>query len=168
MALDAERASGYRYGSRAYLVQLRGSYVGTTLFDLIALGDLAVLDAPLANSEWVLHAASQDLPCLAEAGMRPRTLFDTELAGRLAGSPLVAWNRLAQMLGLGLAKGHGAADWSTWPPPPAWLTYAALDVEALIDAKRHGETARHAGQARLGPPGVRRHRGRAAPTPPRA
>lgn len=136
VALDAERASGYRYGSKAYLVQLRRSDVGTALFDPIALGDLAVLDAPLADSEWVLHAASQDLPCLAEAGMRPRKLFDTELAGRLAGLPRVGLGPLVeQMLGLGLAKGHGAADWSVRPLPPAWLTYAALDVEVLVELR---------------------------------
>lgn len=136
VALDAERASGYRYSSRAYLVQLRRADVGTALFDPIALGDLASLDAPLARSEWVLHAANQDLPCLAEIGMRPRTLFDTELAGRLAGLPRVGLGPLVeQMLGLGLAKGHGAADWSNRPLPPAWLTYAALDVEVLIELR---------------------------------
>lgn len=136
VALDAERASGFRYGSKAYLVQLRRADVGTALFDPIALGGLADLDAPLADSEWVLHAASQDLPCLAEAGMRPRKLFDTELAGRLAGLPRVGLGPLVeQMLGLGLAKGHGAADWSTRPLPPAWLTYAALDVEVLIELR---------------------------------
>jgi len=136
VALDAERASGYRYGSRAYLVQLRRPDVGTGLFDPIALGDLALLDAPLASSEWVLHAASQDLPCLADVGLRPRRLFDTELAGRLAGLPRVGLGPLVEkMLGLGLAKGHGAADWSIRPLPPAWLTYAALDVEVLIELR---------------------------------
>ena len=75
-------------------------------------------------------------PCLADAGMRPRKLFDTELAGRLAGLPRVGLGPLVeQMLGLGLAKGHGAADWSTRPLPPAWLTYAALDVEVLIELR---------------------------------
>ncbi len=136
VALDAERASGFRYGSRAYLVQLRRADLGTALFDPAALGDLAVLDGPLSGSEWVLHAASQDLPCLAEIGLRPRQLFDTELAGRLAGLPRVGLGPLVeQMLGLGLAKGHGAADWSTRPLPPAWLTYAALDVEVLIELR---------------------------------
>jgi len=136
VALDAERASGYRYGSRAYLVQLRRPDVGTVLFDPVPLGDLQVLDEPLASSEWVLHAASQDLPCLAELGMRPRTLFDTELAGRLAGLPRVGLGPLVeQMLGLGLAKGHGAADWSTRPLPATWLTYAALDVEVLLELR---------------------------------
>lgn len=136
VALDAERASGYRYSARAYLVQLRHPDHGTALFDPVALGDLAVLDRPLAGSEWVLHAASQDLACLADVGMRPRRLFDTELAGRLAGLPRVGLGPLVeQMLGLGLAKGHGAADWSTRPLPEDWLVYAALDVEVLVELR---------------------------------
>ncbi len=136
VALDAERASGFRYGSRAYLVQLRRGDVGTALFDPVPLGDLAVLQASLAGCEWVLHAANQDLPCLADLGLRPRTLFDTELAGRLAGLPRVGLGPLVErMLGLSLAKGHGAADWSTRPLPAAWLTYAALDVEVLVELR---------------------------------
>jgi len=136
VAIDAERASGFRYGSRAYLVQLRRPDLGTVLLDPIPLGDLSVLDAPLARSEWVLHAASQDLPCLAEIGIRPRRLFDTELAGRLAGLPRVGLGPLVeQMLGLHLRKGHGAADWSTRPLPHDWLVYAALDVEVLVELR---------------------------------
>lgn len=136
VAIDAERASGFRYGSRAYLVQLRRRDAGTALLDPIALGDLQVLDQPLARSEWVLHAATQDLPCLAEAGIRPRRLFDTELAGRLAGFPRVGLAPLVErMLGLQLRKGHGAADWSTRPLPHDWLVYAALDVEVLVDLR---------------------------------
>ena len=136
VALDAERASGFRYSGRAYLVQIRRADIGTVLLDPIALGDLAPLDAPLSSSEWVLHAANQDLSCLAEVGIRPRTLFDTELAGRLAGLPRVGLGPLVErMLGLGLAKGHGAADWSTRPLPAAWLTYAALDVEVLLELR---------------------------------
>jgi len=136
VAIDAERASGFRYGGRAYLVQLRRPDLGTTLLDPVALGDLQVLDHPLARSEWVLHAATQDLPCLAEAGIRPRRLFDTELAGRLAGFPRVGLAPLVErMLGLQLRKGHGAADWSTRPLPHDWLIYAALDVEVLVDLR---------------------------------
>lgn len=136
VAIDAERASGFRYGGRAYLVQLRRRDTGTALLDPIALGDLQVLDQPLARSEWVLHAATQDLPCLLEAGIRPRRLFDTELAGRLAGFPRVGLAPLVErMLGLQLRKGHGAADWSTRPLPHDWLVYAALDVEVLVDLR---------------------------------
>jgi len=136
VAIDAERASGFRYGARAYLVQLRRPDLGTALLDPVALGGLQVLDQPLARSEWVLHAATQDLPCLAEAGIRPRRLFDTELAGRLAGFPRVGLAPLVErMLGLQLRKGHGAADWSTRPLPHDWLVYAALDVEVLVDLR---------------------------------
>ena len=136
VAVDAERASGYRYGQRAYLVQLRRAGAGTALIDPGRFPDLKLLDAALADAEWVLHAASQDLPCLAELGMRPRKLFDTELAGRLAGFERVGLGTMVeQVLGFTLEKGHSAADWSTRPLPSAWLTYAALDVELLIELR---------------------------------
>ncbi len=136
IALDAERASGYRYSQRAYLVQLHRADIGTVLIDPIPLGDLEVLAGPLADAEWVLHAATQDLACLAEIGLRPRTLFDTELAGRLAGLPRVGLGPLVeQMLGLSLRKGHGADDWSRRPLPDSWLVYAALDVDVLIELR---------------------------------
>ena len=136
MAVDAERASGYRYSQRAYLVQLRRAGAGTFLIDPIELPDLSSLDEALADAEWILHAANQDLPCLAELGMRPRRLFDTELAGRLLGSERVALGTmLEQYLGISLEKGHSAADWSTRPLPHDWLVYAALDVELLIELR---------------------------------
>lgn len=133
VALDAERASGYRYSQRAYLVQLRRAGVGSSLIDPIALDDLSAVGDALADAEWILHAASQDLPCLAELGMRPSRLFDTELAGRLLGEERVALSTTTERyLGVGLEKGHSAADWSTRPLPYDWLVYAALDVELLI------------------------------------
>nr|GID85658.1 3'-5' exonuclease [Actinoplanes derwentensis] len=150
VAVDAERASGYRYTQRAYLVQLRRAGSGTVLLDPMPLDDLRTLDAALADTEWVLHAASQDLPCLSELGMRPRRLFDTELAARLAGFERVGLAALTeQLLGYSLEKHHSAADWSTRPLPESWLTYAALDVEMLTDLRdllvdeleRQGKTA---------------------------
>jgi ribonuclease D len=136
VALDAERASGYRYSQRAYLVQLRRAGVGTALIDPIALPDLQPIDDAIGDAEWILHAAAQDLPCLAEVGMRPKRLFDTELAGRLLGIERVALGTMVeQHLGIGLEKGHSAADWSTRPLPYDWLIYAALDVELLIDLR---------------------------------
>ncbi|MGI8665989.1 MAG: HRDC domain-containing protein [Jatrophihabitans sp.] len=136
VAIDAERASGYRYSQRAYLVQLRRAGAGTVLIDPIELPDLSSIDAALADAEWILHAATQDLPCLAELGMSPRRLFDTELVGRLLGSERVALGTmLEQYLGISLEKGHSAADWSTRPLPHDWLVYAALDVELLIELR---------------------------------
>ncbi len=136
VAVDAERASGYRYSQRAYLVQLRRDGVGTALIDPIACPDLSGLSEALQGGEWVLHAASQDLPCLAEVGMLPDRLFDTELGGRLAGLERVGLGAMVEkLLGLGLEKGHSAADWSTRPLPEPWLVYAALDVEVLLELR---------------------------------
>jgi ribonuclease D len=136
VAIDAERASGYRYSQRAQLVQLRRAGFGTVLIDPIALPDLSSIDAALVDAEWILHAANQDLACLAEVGMRPRRLFDTEVIGRLLGSERVALGTMVQQyLGIALEKGHSAADWSTRPLPADWLNYAALDVELLIELR---------------------------------
>ena len=136
VAVDAERASGYRYGQRAYLVQLRRNGSGTGLIDPIPLPDLSVVQDAIADAEWVLHAANQDLPCLAEIGLVPRRLFDTELAARLAGLPRVGLGPVVEsLLGFSLQKGHSAADWSTRPLPEDWLVYAALDVEVLVDLR---------------------------------
>jgi ribonuclease D len=140
-AVDAERASGFRYSNRAYLIQIRRAGAGTVLIDPVSHGGdpltvLRPVAEVLADDEWILHAADQDLPCLAEVGMRPPALYDTELAGRLLGFDRVNLAAMAQrLLGLGLAKGHGAADWSKRPLPSAWLNYAALDVEVLIELR---------------------------------
>ncbi|MFI2751948.1 HRDC domain-containing protein [Cellulomonas sp. P22] len=136
VAVDAERASGYRYGQRTYLVQLRREGAGTALIDPIALPDLSTLSEALVGVEWVLHAASQDLPGLAEQGLRPSRVFDTELGARLLGLERVGLAAVvAELLGLGLAKEHSAVDWSTRPLPEQWLRYAALDVEVLVELR---------------------------------
>src|SRR5437764_990903 len=140
-AVDAERASGFRYSNRAYLVQIRRAGAGTVLIDPVNHGDdpvatLAPVAKVLASDEWVLHAADQDLPCLAEIGITPQKLYDTELAGRLAGYDRVNLAAMVQrLLGLQLMKGHGAADWSKRPLPDEWLNYAALDVEVLLELR---------------------------------
>ena len=140
-AVDAERASGFRYSNRAYLIQIRRAGAGTVLIDPVSHGDdpmraLRPVAEVLNQGEWILHSADQDLPCLAEVGLRPSALYDTELAGRLAGYDRVNLATMVQrLLGFGLAKGHGAADWSRRPLPSEWLNYAALDVELLIELR---------------------------------
>ncbi|TDL43432.1 ribonuclease D [Microbacterium oleivorans] len=136
VAVDVERASGFRYSQRAYLIQVyrRGSEV--FLFDPPAIGDMSALQAAIGDEEWVLHAASQDLPSLREAGLEPPRIFDTELAARLLGHERVGLGAVVeQTLGITLAKAHSAADWSTRPLPQGWLEYAALDVLHLIDVR---------------------------------
>ncbi|MEV0467178.1 ribonuclease D [Nocardia tengchongensis] len=137
LAVDAERASGFRYSNRAYLIQLRREGAGSFLIDPIPVdGDLAPLADAINGLEWVLHSADQDLPGLAELGLYPAELFDTELGGRLAGYERVGLAAMVEkLLGRELKKGHGAADWSTRPLPDDWLNYAALDVELLLELR---------------------------------
>jgi ribonuclease D len=147
VAVDAERAHGFRYSQRAYLLQLRRAGSGTHLIDPIAFGqtddsgsfvaaDLSEVRRAIVDAEWVVHAASQDLPCLFEVGLLPTVLFDTELAARLLGYPRVALGTMIeQTFGVRLLKEHSAADWSTRPLPTDWLRYAALDVELLVELR---------------------------------
>ena len=151
VALDAERASGFKYSQRAYLIQLRRQGSGSHLIDPTLFPNLNPLQEALVGVDWILHAASQDLVCLAEVGLVPTAnVFDTELAGRLLGLPRVGLGPLIEtQLGYSLAKEHSAADWSTRPLPESWLNYAALDVEFLIElwelleAQLHGADKHH-------------------------
>ena len=139
-AVDAERASGFRYSARAYLIQIKRNGGGLHLIDPIAFGVnhplILELNDVLNSDEVILHASTQDLPCLREIGINPQRLFDTELAGRIAGLPRVGLGPLLEsLMGVSLAKEHSAADWSVRPLPENWLTYAALDVELLVELR---------------------------------
>lgn len=139
-AVDAERASGFRYSARAYLIQIKRNKGGLHLIDPIPFGPGHALFVELNNllntDEVILHASTQDLPCLRELGINPVKLFDTELAGRIAGLPRVGLGPLLEsLMGVSLAKEHSAADWSARPLPKDWLTYAALDVELLVELR---------------------------------
>ena len=141
-AVDAERASGFRYSARAYLIQIKRTDGGLHLIDPIPFGPGHQLFIDLNNllntDEVILHASTQDLPCLRELGINPIKLFDTELAGRIAGLPRVGLGPLLEsLMGVLLAKEHSAADWSARPLPKDWLTYAALDVELLVELRDH-------------------------------
>lgn len=136
VAVDVERASGFRYSQRAYLVQVFRRGAGVFLFDPPELGDFAPLQEAIGDTEWVFHAASQDLPSLRELHLEPPSIFDTELASRLLGHERVGLGAVVEdTLGITLKKEHSASDWSTRPLPDSWLDYAALDVLHLIDVR---------------------------------
>jgi len=138
-AIDAERASGFKYSQRAYLVQVMRVGSPIYLIDPVNLAEspaMAALAECLASDEWILHAATQDLPCLGELGLRPTALFDTELGSRLASLERVGLGAVVErFLGVRLAKEHSAADWSIRPLNEDWLNYAALDVDVLHDVR---------------------------------
>lgn len=136
VAVDVERASGFRYSQRAYLVQAFRRGAGAFLFDPPQIGDMSALQESIGGTEWILHAASQDLPSLRELHLTPPSIFDTELAARLLGHDRVGLGAVVEdTLGITLAKAHSAADWSTRPLPQPWLEYAALDVLHLVDVR---------------------------------
>lgn len=136
VAVDVERASGFRYSQRAYLIQLFRQDAGVFLFDPVAIDDFAPLQRAIDDAEWILHAASQDLPSLHDAGLSPASLFDTELAARLLGHERVGLGAIVEeVLGITLEKAHSADDWSTRPLPQSWLEYAALDVVYLVELR---------------------------------
>ena len=128
IAVDAERASGYRYSARAYLIQLkRNSQI--YLIDPIPFmnsetGSKLVreLNEILQSDEVILHASTQDLPCLREWGIHPKCLFDTELGARIAGLPRVGLGALVEhFFARSLAKEHSAVDWSLRPLNQDWI-----------------------------------------------
>ena len=143
IAIDAERASGYKYSARAYLIQIKRNGGGLHLIDPIAVGETKYwgeLNKTFADQEWIIHASTQDLACLREVGIDPQIMFDTELAGRIAGCERVGLGPLTeQLLGVTLAKEHSAVDWSLRPLRPEWLNYAALDVDLLIELRNEIE-----------------------------
>lgn len=139
LAIDAERASGYRYSQRAYLIQIYRENGGLHLIDPIPLKESKLwekFNKEFSAYEWVIHASTQDLPCLIDVGLKPELLFDTELGARIAGCERVGLGPLAEsLLELQLAKEHSAVDWSIRPLRPEWITYAALDVDILLDIR---------------------------------
>ncbi len=141
IAVDAERASGYKYSQRAYLIQIRREGSGIFLIDPIACPDLSSISNALSDCEWIIHASTQDLACLREVGISPTSLFDTELGARIAGFERVGLGALIELLlNRSLAKEHSAVDWSTRPLPEPWLNYAALDVELLVELRNEVES----------------------------
>lgn len=141
-AVDAERASGFKYSQRAYLIQIHRVGTPIYLIDPAAISPDAspvpfeALAAVMATDEWILHAASQDIPCLRELGINPVAVFDTELGSRIGGLPRVGLGAVTEhLLGLKLAKEHSAVDWSIRPLKEDWLNYAALDVDVLLELR---------------------------------
>ena len=133
IALDAERASSFRYTSRAYLIQLYVQGIGAIVIDPLSVPDLTKLSSWVNRHCVLLHSATQDLECLRELGIHPQNLFDTELAAKLLGKPKVGLQALLESeLAVHIEKEHSAADWSQRPLPENWLHYAAQDVEHLL------------------------------------
>lgn len=136
-ALDTEFHRERTYWPRVALVQL--AWAG----GIAVVDPLAVDVRPLAKvldgeGTAVLHAAQQDLEVLTRAcGTIPRRLFDTQLAAGFVGhsTPSLV-NLLAAELGVHLPKGERLTDWLRRPLTADQRTYAAADVEHLLELHR--------------------------------
>ena len=138
LAADAERASGFRYSHEDWLIQFKRKGAGIGLLDPIELTKLGAdwneFNKAVGDAPWIIHDSMQDLPGFFDIGLRPRALFDTEIAAKLLGRKRFGLSSVTEYyLGLTLAKEHSAADWSYRPLPRDWRNYAALDVELLIE-----------------------------------
>jgi ribonuclease D len=137
IGLDAERASGFKYSNRAYLVQFSTAdsifLLDPTVF---SQSDLNSLIETVNQKLWILHSATQDIPCLRELGFTPSAIYDTELSARICGIEKFGLSSIAlELLDLEMEKEHSAADWSQRPLSAEMLNYAALDVDVLHDLK---------------------------------
>jgi ribonuclease D len=133
-ALDTEFHRERTYFPRLALVQLAWRD-GLALIDPLAV-DVATLRQVLAGPGLaVLHASDQDLEVLELAcGTGPSRLFDTQIAAGFVGlsSPSLAVLH-ERFLGIRLPKGDRLTDWLARPLRESQLTYAASDVEHLLD-----------------------------------
>ena len=73
VAADAERASGYRYSQRDWLIQLKREGAGIALVDPVALSGQGVswsaFNEAVGEAEWIIHDSLQDLPGFNELGI---------------------------------------------------------------------------------------------------
>jgi len=132
--LDTEFHRERTYFPHLALIQISWAS-GIAVVDPIAV-DVAplarLLDGP---GLMICHAAEQDLEVLRLAcGTRPSRLFDTQVAAAFIGLGFASLSRLVTALtGATLAKGDRLTDWTRRPLDESQITYAAADVEHLLD-----------------------------------
>ena len=131
---------------RTYFAQLCLLQVSTTddIYCVDPLGDedLADVWGAIAQREWVVHSARQDIEVIYQTTERmPSNIFDTQVAAALLGfQPQIGYSGLVkELFDVELPKSHTRADWSKRPLPDEYLEYAAEDVEYLLPA--HDELA---------------------------
>jgi ribonuclease D len=139
LAVDVEADAMHAFRARLCFLQV-GTDEDVFLFDTLQPGVEPQLLAPIMEDPGrtkFFHAASGDLPYLAEAGVRVRGLFDTHRAVTLLGWPKVGLADLArERLGVELPKEHQQSDFSLRPLPAGMRDYIANDVRYLVELGR--------------------------------
>jgi ribonuclease D len=139
-ALDTEFHRERTYYPQLALIQLAwpsSQHSGLALIDPLALDadELAGALRTLLESDAlaVMHAATQDLELLENlTGIRPKRLFDTQLAAGFVGYSTPSLSTLTQsLIGVSLAKGERLTDWLHRPLTENQRHYAINDVAHL-------------------------------------
>jgi ribonuclease D len=133
-ALDTEFHRERTYYPRLALLQLAWDG-GLALVDPLAVDLQPLADLFATPATAVLHASDQDLEVLDLAcGTIPARLFDTQIAAGFLGmsSPSLA-SLHERYLGLRLPKGDRLTDWLARPLSDGQISYAASDVEHLLE-----------------------------------
>ena len=138
VTVDTEFMRERTYWPELCLVQIAGENEVAVIdaqaegIDLTCLGSLF---ADLAVMK-VFHAARQDIEIFVlRYGDVPRPMFDTQVAGMVAGfGDQVGYDALvASLTGGAIDKAHRFSDWSARPLSASQLAYAAADVTHLRD-----------------------------------
>ncbi len=136
LALDCEAAGFHRYSDRLCLVQVSLAEGADYLLDALAfdLGPFlrGVLEDP--EVEVVMHGSDYDLRLLdRDLGIRPRGIFDTQVAAALLGEPGLGLSALLERhVGVRLSKKFQRADWAARPLGDEMLRYAVEDTRHLL------------------------------------
>lgn len=137
IALDTESNSFFRYPEQLCLIQIATRHK-VYIIDTIALKEIASLEAVLADAgiSKVIHGADYDIRSLdRHYRFRIRSLFDTGIAARFAGSTRFGLAAITEeLLGVTIPKSKRLqrADWGRRPLSAEALDYAASDVRHLF------------------------------------
>ncbi len=136
VTVDTEFMRERTFWPELCVVQLGGAEEVAVIDALATDLDLAPLGELFADQNVlkVFHAARQDIEiCVLRWGAVPTPLFDTQVAGMVAGfGDQAGYDTLVQQLTGGqIHKAHRFSDWSARPLSPAQLAYAAADVTWL-------------------------------------
>lgn len=138
IAIDTEADSFFHYHDKICLLQI-GFRGGIYLVDPLSLpeGGLEPFREILSDPgiRKVLHAADYDLYVMQRYGnFEIRNLFDTMISAQLLGYPAVGLAALVEHhFGVKMSKDQQRTDWSRRPLKEAQVSYAASDVEYLIE-----------------------------------
>jgi ribonuclease D len=135
LGLDTEFVRTNTFYHRLGLIQVSDGRT-SWLVDPLAARDLSPLAAVFRSpGVKVLHSASEDIEVFYRAlGVLPEPLFDSQIAGAMAGAgAFLSYQKLvAAYLGVELAKEETRTDWIARPLSAGQLAYAAEDVTFLL------------------------------------